>query len=48
MSLGTLGASLFENLFTGCGERELEQVSILNAASFFNKFEIQKFYQNEP
>ena len=26
----------------------LEQVSIFNASSFFNKFKIQKYYQNGP
>ena len=59
MLLGTLGASLLGNLWTSKGTiwvgegtfrggEGRQQVRIFNAALFFNNFEIQKYYQNEP
>ena len=53
MLLGTSGASLLENLVTGKGTIRAVDSTVragqdFNATLSFNKFEIQKYYQNEP
>ena len=58
MLLDTLGASVLGNLLTGKGTvragegtvriREEIKKKSFNAAPFFHKFEIKKYYENEP
>ena len=52
MLLGTFGPRLLGNLLTGKGTIRASEGTIragqdFCAASFFNRFEIQKYYQNE-